>query len=174
MTVDEERNMDDVLARLCRVLDEELERQENVLAVCHAQYEAARAHKIEPLNAKTTALELLIRDAVRAQNARISLFRRLVDAYGIPPEKQTMSGLIAVTPEPWSARLREFQNRMRNVVDEIKVTVRANAALLRASKRTVDQLLKPLSVMGTQGVYDARGTDAVQGRSSSTLINQFG
>jgi len=176
MTVDEGRTMDEVLERLCTALDEELERQETVLSVCHAQYAAARAQRIDALNAKTQALELLIRDTVRAQQVRVSLFRRVVDAYAIPVERQTMTGLIAVTPEPWSARLKHFQLRLRNVLEEIRAIVHANATLLRSSKRTVEHLLTPFN--GTErlgpAAYDARGNEPALVRPSSTLINQRG
>ncbi|MBI5094104.1 MAG: hypothetical protein HZB26_16885 [Candidatus Hydrogenedentes bacterium] len=168
--------MNNVLEQLCDTLEEELERQENVLAVCYAQNQAVRAHHLDSLNAKTLALELLIRDAVRAQGARTALFRRVVEEYNVPAARQTMSGLIAIVPEPWSTRLGAFQNRMRAVLAEIRTALHDNAISLRSSGRALDDLLERFD--GAQasraGSYTAQGLGPVRSGREPAILNQIG
>ena len=71
--------MEKVLDELCEVLQDELERQENVLAVCRAQGQAARARDVAYLEAKAAALCSLIRETVNAEQERLRLVRAVVE-----------------------------------------------------------------------------------------------
>ena len=58
---------DAALKSLCEWLEDAVERQENLKAVCIAQGEAALRHDRAELEAKTAAAELLVRAANEAE-----------------------------------------------------------------------------------------------------------
>ncbi len=151
--------MEQVLKQLCELFDDELERQENVLEICIAQGKAARAHDLEYLEAKTVALNALIREAVYAERERLTLVRCLVDAFRLPAGRQTLSDLIAVVQEPWKTRLSEFQVRMRHVLSETQNVVQDNAQVIRRSLGVVNEAMKTLleCIPSEPVSYDEKG-----------------
>jgi len=153
--------MDALLEELCNLFDDELERQENVLAVCRAQYNAARAHDFEYLEAKTAALVVLLRDGTQAARKRHGALREIVDHYGLPVERQTLTDLIAVVPDPWHRRLLEFQHRFREVLEAIREVVRQSGRFMRRSLSILDECLGALEQCSeaAPGAYDADGLE---------------
>lgn len=168
--------MDHLLKQLCQLLDEELERQETVLAVCRAQREAALCHDIAGLTARNTALELLIRDAARAQGVRTALLRQVSEECGLARDGQSLSGVIAMASEPWARRLRDLQRALGVVLGDIRRVAQSNTALLRSSARAVDRLLALAegAESSAGGGYDAQGREPVTQRRAPVLINQAG
>ncbi len=148
-----------VLEKLCDHFDDELERQENMLALCIAQGEAARAHDLEFLEAKTAAMMALQQEAIDAEAERLSLVCQVVDAYDLPVEKQTLSDLIRIAPEPWKRRLGEFQTKMREVIESVRKVSQENAGLMRRSQRVVNDALNTVMRFNPAGGgrYDASG-----------------
>lgn len=149
---------------LCAVFDDDLERQENLLALCHAQARAVLEHDIELLEARTEAMTALVGEVSQSERLRVALATVLVEALRLPADQQTLSGLIAVAPEPFRTRMREFQVRMQAVLAETREVVRANHLVLRRSSRIVAEALNALTVCTPppRGEYDARG-DAPDG-----------
>jgi len=143
--------------RLCEVLDAEVERQELVLAVLRAQRDAILTGDVEYLDAKTEALNALVREVHRAQRARLEVLRELVAALNLSPGQQTMTDLINKADDPWRSRLRELQTRLRAVVRESSGLVRSNAVLLRRSMHVVDKCLNTLQQNEAAAEYNARG-----------------
>ena len=133
-----------LLETLCNLLEGEIERQGNFLAVCNAQREAACARDLDAISARTSALEILIRESIQAQTQRHETLKPLVQHFGLSPEEQTLSHLVSATPEPWKSRLRDIQQRMQLTVEETRRAVRANAKVMRKSKRVNDTLLSAL------------------------------
>lgn len=168
--------LEPTLERLCALLQEELERQETVLAVVQAQHDALLTHDIEYVEAKTTALKLLIAEAAKAEAARIALFREVVAHYGLPLEQQTLTGLIAAAPEPWRSRLRDFQVRLRKTLSNIRLVVAGNGRILRRSLEVVRESLETLSgcaaVSGSS--YDAAGRQPGLPAAIPAVVDQKG
>lgn len=129
------------LDALCRAFDEEFERQELVLANCIAQGQAARAHHLEDLEARTQSLTFLMEDTLRAETGRLAAQQEVVEYFEIPVEGQTLTGLIDVVPEPWKHRLSEFQINIRKTLKKIETAVHENAAFMRGSLRVVNSSL---------------------------------
>ncbi|MBM3290178.1 MAG: hypothetical protein FJY92_08515, partial [Candidatus Hydrogenedentes bacterium] len=69
--------MYDLLEKLCSGLDDEIERQETVLAVCRAQIDAIGARDLNAFEARTAALDVLVRDAAHAQAARAGVIAKV-------------------------------------------------------------------------------------------------
>jgi hypothetical protein len=153
------------LEALSDLFDEELERQENALSICVSQGQAARAHDIEYLEARTEALSLLIQEAADAEKTRIELVRRIVAHYDLPPERQTLSELIRIAPDPWASRFRDFQARIASVLLNTRSVVRENNRLMRRSLRVVNEAMNVLApvVNGAAGGYTVRGNPAGSG-----------
>ncbi len=164
------------LEELCSLFDTELERQHDVLALCRSQGEAARTHDVECLNAKTMALEILFRDSLEAEPERHRLLHEVVAYYDLPREKQTLTDLIAVAPEPWRRRLGEFQSGLRSTLDEIRRAVRGNAGIMRRSLRRINLFLRLLGGPdeGRANDYDARGSEPAPSSLRPVVIDQRG
>lgn len=161
-----------LLDALCASFDGELERQENVLALCRAQGEAVCAHDIEAIEARTRALVVLVEDALGAEGERLPFLGEVVEYFALPVEKQTLTDLIAVSPEPWRRRMAEFQQRIQKTLEETRKVVRENAGLMRRSLRIVDSSLQ--LVMGTEAetapaYEDTGGEPARTGRKPAMI-----
>lgn len=165
-----------LLDRLCDHFDEELERQQNVLLVCRALGRGARANDHEYLEAKTAALHVLLRQAMAAEQVRLALVRDVVDLFDLPESEQTLSGLIAVTPEPWHQRMLEFQVLMRATLETTRRLVRENNRVLRRSLHVVNQTLAAIAQCQPEAVgnYNDQGGERSPTHSPPALIDQRG
>lgn len=168
--------MDALMDSLCEQLDDEVERQQNVLAVCTAQREAVFARDLDALSSRTSALEILIRESIQAQTKRIETLRPIVDHFGLSPDRQTMTHLIEASPEPWKSRLQDVQHRLRDTVERIRVAVRANARVTRQSKKVTDDLIRALRQEHHhyQHGYSDRGAEQSARGGEPVLMDQRG
>ena len=168
--------MEDVLEHLCGLFDEELERQQNVLAVCRAQHEAILSRDRERLEAKTLALQFLVRDAAEAEPVRHEAQREVVAHYGLPVERQSLTELIQVVPEPWRSRMAGFQTSLRATVAETHAMTRENTRALKRSRSIVQGCLSVLGVCleRSAGDYNARGREPFEPGLSPALVDQRG
>lgn len=151
--------MDELLEKLCGGLEDEIERQETVLAVCRAQIEAIGAQDLNALDARTAALDILVRDAAHAQAARVGVIAKVAVQLDLPPNRRTLGALLEVAPAPWDARLRDIQKRLDRAMGETRRVVRLNARTIR---RSLDFNQRLLACMATgpnlQPAYGERGT----------------
>jgi len=168
--------MDDAFERLCAVLTDECERQERLLVLCRDQGEAARQRDIGDLEDSTAALDGLIRETVEAETARDSVMHTVVDHFGLPPERQTLTELILLAPEPWSSRLRQAQRRLRAVLNELRLVVRTNVSVFRGVLRIVGRSVEYLEQFRglDASVYDAAGVESIHLEREPALIDQKG
>jgi len=166
----------EALEMLCGVLDDELERQETVLAVTEAQQNAILANDAANVEARTAALEILIRETVQAEAERHCVLRKVVEHFDLPPERHTMTDLIAVAPEPWRSRLSEYQTRIRDTVNRTRAYVRTNRRVLRQSIRVVDQCLSAIQRCEetTAARYGADGMEPARKQRTPSLLDQKG
>lgn len=171
-----ELSIEDLLNHLCEHFDDELERQQNVLVVCRAMGQGARAQDHEYLEAKTAALHVLLRQAVSAEQVRLTLVQAVVDHYQIPAQRQTLSGLIASVPEPWQQRMQEFQVLMRATLESTRRLVRENNRVLRRSLYVVNQTLAAMALCepGGTAAYDGSGGEVVRIQGIPALVDQRG
>lgn len=168
--------LNDALDTLCDLLDDELERQENVLAITEAQGQAARAHDVEHLEAKTAALTACIDEGVQAEIKRLETLRVIVDTLGLPEEQQTLTHLIGAVSDPWSRRLAEFQARMQEIIAQTRGAVRENNRVMRGSLRVINGtmaiLARHLPLEG-EG-YDAKGDERSRGARAPSMLDRKG
>ncbi len=160
--------MDEVFTRLSSLLDDEAERQENVLALCRAQGEAARKHDIPAMEARTRALTLLLREGIEAGVTRHALLERLTETYELAESSRNLTGIIDAAPEPWTSRLREQQRRIRGALAETQAVVRVNNQIMRRSLGIVQGALQTLWACLPAG-YDDRGERVGAGRHAARL-----
>ena len=162
-----------LLDRLCVYFAEEIERQETVLALCLAQGDAARAMNVDLLEQRTEALAILIVEAATAEATRVEIFRGLTHRLAKDDQSWTLGELIALSPEPWSRRMAEFQARLNEVVAQSKRAVESNAAVMRRSLRitgeSVDRVLGPASAAA---YTEAGGIPQIERRSAAVLNMQ--
>lgn len=169
-------SIEELLDSLCEHFDDELERQQNVLAVCRALGQGARVQDHEYLEAKTAALHVLLRQAMAAEQVRLALVHEVVDHYQLPEDRQTLSGLITVVPAPWQSRMQEFQLLMRATLETTRRLVRENNRVLRRSLYVVNQTLAAMDLCepGGAGAYNGAGGEVVRAQLVPALVDQRG
>jgi len=169
-------DIEKTLATLCESLEAELERQENLLAVCRALSGVVCTHDIVGLEAKTAAIEVLIRDAIRAEPERRRLLKELVELLGLPLERQTLTDLIKTVAEPWASRMSDFQRRIRDVMTQNASVVHQNGSLIRRSLRVIMGALNAIQVTAGNGAeqYDLCGMTPSSTDRPPALIDQKG
>ena len=165
-----------LLDALCDRFDEELERQENVLAVCKAQGAAARVHDMEYLEAKTAALNALMQEFVKAEPGRVRILNEVRRELDVPPDCENLTGLIPALPEPWQTRAREFQRRIRETLLETRRVVTESSSIIRRSMNVVDETLEALvrCVPADPPGYDAQGSEKPASAMAASLLDQRG
>ncbi len=169
--------MEQVFETLCRVFDAELERQQNVQSLVAQQRAALMSGERDTLEECTLDIEHIIRESAGAESERLSLVHELVEAYGLPPERQTLTGLIEVAPEPWRSRMAHLQGMMKSTLDETQRIVTDNNRLLRQSARWTRSCLNIIVEWAgdtDMGRYDARGQEPVQVPCGPALLDQRG
>jgi len=169
-------NLEEQLEALCDVFQDELDRQETLLSLTRSQGQAALMHDVEMIEAKTEAIQNLIRDAKEAEETRVRLVGQVVDSLRLPHEQQTLTHLIAASPEPWKRRMAEFQVRLREVLEDTRLAVRSNNLVMRRSLQIVNEALGVLvaCVPASRGQYDARGEAAAAGVGSAAILDRKG
>ncbi len=169
--------MNTLLDRLCDALDDELLRQETLLAICRKKREAIRALDVGPLEAHTAALETVLRETFEAEDTRHRLLHEAVERMGLPPEKHTLSQLIAVLPEPWKSRLDYFQCQLRKTLETTQAVTRAYSRELRHYLRLTQTQFARLGLESKEqkaGLYGPRAWKPEMTSVSSALVDQRG
>ena len=101
--------MDNLLDRLCDILDAELVRQETILAICRKKRDALRVADIQALEARTAALEAVLRESFEAEAERHHLLHALTLQMGLPQDAVTLTRLVRSSSwNPGRAGLKHF------------------------------------------------------------------
>ena len=169
--------MERLYKALGNVLEDEIERQENILAVCRAQGDAALARDTEALENHTTALMGLLQDAMRAEGLRRELSARLAEAQGRPnAPAMTLRDLAASAPPPWNDRFNFFRLRLREIMAETRSMVIDNAVLIRTALRIAGKSLQVLEpeFAGMGPAYSAAGPEPVGAGGTAKYLDQRG
>lgn len=150
--------MNDLLEKLRGDLEDEIERQETVLAICRSQLDAIGARDLNAFEARTAALDILVREAAHAQAARSAIIAKVAAQLELPPEKRTLRGLIEAVPAPWDARFLDIQKRLLRTVESTRRIVRLNARTIRRSMDFGQRLLACIATApNPQPAYSDRG-----------------
>ena len=148
---------DAALKSLCEWLEDAVERQENLKAVCIAQGEAALRHDRAELEAKTAAAELLVSAANEAEVDRSLRVAETARALGLPEQHPSLLMIIAAAPAPWQLRLRELHARLGEVLRDTRMVVRENNFLVRKNLQRVNQVFQVLLDTAPSAGYAAPG-----------------
>ena len=170
--------MDHELDLLIRHLEDEAERQETVVLLCRDQIDAARNRDFDRLIERTTALEVLNRDAMSAQNERTRLLTDAARAAGlaVDPASFRLSDVASGLPEPWRSRLMDLRNRIRSATTESAALVRSNSVWFRHALRVMANMRGVVSqfIQSQPGQYDARGLDSASNAPVPVVVDQRG
>lgn len=161
------------LAALCDLLEDELERQHNVLETVKAQGLAARAQNLAELDKRTAALSLLMHESLRSEQERLRLLRPVVECFGLTGTEQTLSNLVAAAPEPWKTRLGEFQQALKRTVAASREQIHRNATVMRTTLKRVDTAMDSVFPDQNGPRYTSGGTD-VRNERAATMLDAMG
>ena len=170
-------NMRSLFESLCDLLENELERQENVLAVCQAQSEAVARNDIELLEAKTGALLALVQEAAQAAAERVCLIKAIIAKYIETdcPNDLKFDDIAAAAPKHLRQRLEETHARLRSVLKKTRPVALANASSLAAALRAADASLALIQTSSrSEATYDATGRSAGPVPRALTAVDQRG
>lgn len=161
---------------LCDLLDDEIERQQNVGSVCVAHHEALCARDIDAIDARNAALELLARDSALEAGARQAVVAKISNGFGLAPERTRLRDLAAHAPEPWKTRLTERRVALRDVVESNQRLVRRNEMIVKKSRTIADAwretLFEHIGESGPAYRDDGHTPPSVQG--GPAMIDQRG
>jgi septal ring factor EnvC (AmiA/AmiB activator) len=167
--------VDAVFEKLCGLLEDELERQQTVCAVCEAQRLAVLENDIKAIQGHSNALESLIRESARAQSERQEALRRLYEALQLSGDPATLSPVVEASPEPWRSRLAYLRDRIHAVVADTRRSVRGNARTIRQSLRLTQALLAAFRPSQTApGAYSEHGSDTRDAAPAPMLLDSRG
>jgi hypothetical protein len=130
-------------SELCALLDEELERQENILFLMEAQNEALRVRDLATIDARTVALASLCADAGVAEAQRGEVSARIALQFSVPASG-TLRQLAEAAPEPWRDRLMWYRTRLSDVLRKVSDAARQNALLIRTSIKNLDRIFQEM------------------------------
>ena len=162
--------------KLCEILGDELERQENILAQCRAQQEAVRIRNVADLEARSVALQILFREVVATEPRRQETLRRVAVELGLESANPSLTEVVLAAPAPWNGRLRHLQLRLRETLRQSRDMARENAILLRRSLRVVGRCLQVFQVEApyASGRYSPSGQKTAAAQVPALLVNQRG
>lgn len=168
--------MSNEMKNLCEMLDDEIERQQNVESVCVAQHEALCARDVDAIEARNSALALLARDSDSDAGAREETVAKLSTTLGLTPDRTRLRDLVAHAPEPWKTRLSERRIALNNVVQSNQRLVRRNQLIATKSKKIADSwretLFANLGEAGPAYRDDGNTPPSIQG--GPAMIDQRG
>jgi len=169
--------VEQILNKLCDVLSDELERQETVLAICMKKHEAIKAMDRAALEARTEALENVVKETMNAEMDRHRVLREVVKAVGLPNEKHTLSELINAVENPWKDRLAHMQHCLKSTIEDTQRVTRAYSRDLRRYRQLAARQMVNLGIVPDEvkiGAYTQSGCN-VQGKGAiSAVMNQRG
>ena len=166
--------MNETIEKLCEDLDDEVERQEMLLAVCRAQLEALNTRDLAAMEARTAALDILVRETAHAAVKRAGVIAIVARDMELHPEQRTLSGLIGELTSPWRERIQHAQGRLQRVLHETRRIVRMNAHMLRRSLDFNQRLLACVALgPNPDPAYSERGAFAAIAETPA-LIDQRG
>jgi len=162
--------------QLCAYFDAELVRQRAVFEACREQGEAIRSRDVPALETASQALVSLMKEALDAEKERLRLLHEVVTRLGLRVDGQTLTGLIAASPEHWASRMSTFQVEIRGVLSATRKEVRQHAGFLRRAGRILERSMN--AIVGTsssQGdAYDREGKEPSPGHRTPALVNTLG
>jgi hypothetical protein len=162
--------------KLCDLLDDEIERQQNVNAVCLAHHEALCARDAVAIDARNEALELLARESDEEAVARDAIVARISRRLGVAAETPRLRELADRSPEPWKSKLIERRETLREVAQSNQRLVRRNELIARRSKNLAESwqaaLFQRLGEIGPG--YRGDGHVPQQSFRAAAMIDQRG
>lgn len=129
---------------LCRLLEEQAERQETLVSVCLAQLRAGFNGNIKYFNEKTSAIDYLVKETAQSEFIRQELVEKICKYLGINSSDKRMRDIAEKVGEPWKSRILDSCNRMRVAVLYLKAWLGEAVPFYRASLESAKSILKKI------------------------------
>ena len=169
------QNIPKTLDKLCALFDAELDRQTTVRRMCQAQGDAARQSDMTNLQSSTEALVVLMEDALHAEKVRIEILHWVVDHYRLPLKEHTLTDLIAVVPQPWRDRMKQFQHDIKSILIETQDIITLNEGFMKQAAERLEESIHTAvdHAAGPPEGYNPNGMES-KGQHSPALLNAVG
>jgi len=132
------------LDEMCKVLEDQAERQETLVAVCLAQLQAGFDGNIRYFSEKTFAMEYIVRETARAEFLRIELMKKICKHFNIEPPCERLREFAEQLPDPWKSRILESCERIKVSILYLKAWVGEALPFYRVSLESAKHAVKTI------------------------------
>lgn len=129
---------------LCKLLEEQAERQETLVSVCLAQLQAGFEGNIKYFNEKTSAMDYLVKETAHAEFVRQELVEKICNNLGIKPSNKRIRDIAEQIGEPWRSRIVDSCDRMKVSVLYLKAWLSEAFPFYRTSLESAKTTLKKI------------------------------
>lgn len=119
------------LGSLCRVMEAEAEAYRALLPLLSVQRQAAVNARLRPFVEAVGENEEQLKHLRRLESERLSVLETISSALQAPPERLTVSKLIALLPGEEAEKLNACRYRLQAVIDQVREHNKTNQDLLR-------------------------------------------
>ena len=130
-----------LLAELDRLLQQEVEAYEHLLALHQEVQRCLAAPALDPLLASLQAREHVARHIAHVEHQRTAVTAQLAPLLQLPVTDITLQNLSTRVDAPYAGRLRQYRTRLRTLVDEVQQLNNTQAQLVREVRAFVDAAL---------------------------------
>ncbi len=130
------------IENLCKLLEEQAERQETLVSVCLAQLQAGFNGNIKYFNEKTSAIDYLVKETSRAEFLRKELVEKISRNLGVKLPENNIRKVAEQIDEPWKSRMVDSCERMRVAILYLKAWLGEAVPFYRVSLESARNALK--------------------------------
>src|SRR5262249_23239331 len=162
-----------LLAELDRLLQQEVEAYEHLLALHQEVQRCLAAPALDPLLASLQAREHMARHIAHVEHQRAAVTAQLAPLLQLPATDVTLQNLSTRVDAPYASRFLQYRIRLRTLVDEVQQLNSLQASLLREAGAFVDPALAFLTPLPrVQPIYRQSGklTTPTQGHRLSGRV----
>ena len=138
--------MDSVFDSICRLYEDEADRQEGLLVLCHAQRRAVRAHDYEYVEAKAAEIQEAQAKIAQTELALTRLAEGVLERCGAVDQPATLASLACLTTEPFASRLMECDARIRAAQRELREIALESVASLQRTACSILECMESFRV----------------------------
>jgi len=132
------------LENFCRLLEEQAERQETLVAVCLAQLRAGFEGNMKYFIEKTSAIDFLVKETAQAEYQRRELMDRIGSYLGMRGTDKRVRELAEQIDEPWKSRILDACERIRMAILYLKAWLSEALPFYKVSMESAKNTLKKI------------------------------
>jgi len=144
--------------KLTEILDKEASIYEAILKLSREKTDIIVNGKVNELEGITKVEQSMILQLGKLENERERIVEEIAAQLGIPAEEVTVSRLEKMLPKDQSAELKDCQQKMTDIINDLRHTNDVNSKLIKNSLDYIDFSVNILTNAGSSGdIYGKSG-----------------